>query len=629
MLQKLRDQTQSTGFKILVGAIIVVLTLFGFGASNLFLAADPEMARVGDHEITQNELAVETERERRRILATLGPEADDIDRLELQQTVLERLISRSVLEQAADGLGIRVPEDEVNRQLVESEAYQVEGQFNEAVYRQQVQALGYTPVEFIAAYTQALSMEQLQNGVAGSTVIPDWELGELIRVVNQRRDIAYLPLTTDLFAQPETIGDNDIALHYEENQFDYMTDESVDVEFVSLSVGDLVVDTEVSEEDLRSLYEDDRREALRDEQRDSAHILVQIDQNRNVEEAFALIKEIESKLSAGEEFESLAAQYSEDPGSAQNGGNLGQVGRGIFDPAFEEALWALQEPGEISPPVQSEFGLHLIRLNEVVASDYPEFEEVRESLISRVREASAGDLFTERVLELERLAFEERYSLTSTAEQMALEVQVVERVSQSDDRGIPQMGRPEVLQTLFSGDVLDGFNSEAVNLDDEVLIVRVRQVHDPEPVPLESVTDDIRSTLVREAAMGEIELALESGLARLEAGESVADIARSFGSTWQNFPLVRRVTPDVPASVLDAAFRLPRPVEGEKSVGSATIENGIALITVTNVVQGEMNTTEDAEIQQLRVLGEQRSSRFDFDGFYSAAAEEIGISRGG
>ena len=124
MLQKLRDQTQSTGFKILVGAIIVVLTLFGFGATNLFMGADPELAQVGDFEITQNVLAAETERERRRLLAQMGPEFDpsSIDTLQLQQYVLQQLISRQVLYQTTAGLGMRVTPDAVNEQLVTSPA---------------------------------------------------------------------------------------------------------------------------------------------------------------------------------------------------------------------------------------------------------------------------------------------------------------------------------------------------------------------------------------------------------------------------------------------------------------------------------------------------------------------------
>ena len=144
MLQQLRDQTQSTGFKILVVAIILVLTLFGFGATNVFLGGDPKVAQVGDFDITENVLNVETEREKRRILSQVGPDFDpnDIDRLQLQQSALNQLINRQVLYQTAADLGIKVSQKEVNKQLLASPVYQVGGEFNEAIYRQQLQVMG-------------------------------------------------------------------------------------------------------------------------------------------------------------------------------------------------------------------------------------------------------------------------------------------------------------------------------------------------------------------------------------------------------------------------------------------------------------------------------------------------------
>ena len=151
MLQQLRDQTQSTGFKVLVVAIILVLTLFGFGATNVFLGGDPKVAQVGDFDITESVLNIETEREKRRILSQVGPDFDpnDIDRLLLQQSALSQLINRQVLYQTASDLGISVSMEEVNKQLLASPVYQVDGKFNEAVYRSQLQILGYQPVEFL------------------------------------------------------------------------------------------------------------------------------------------------------------------------------------------------------------------------------------------------------------------------------------------------------------------------------------------------------------------------------------------------------------------------------------------------------------------------------------------------
>ena len=173
-----------------------VLTLFGVGATNMFLGPDPQVAKVGNYEITQSLLNVETEREKRRLLGRMGPDFDpsSIDQLQLQQYALQQLISRQVLIQSATGMGLATPEDAVNEELINAPAYQLDGTFNEAIYRQQVQALGYSPVDFVAEFGALMTSEQLRQGVMDSTALADWELAEIVRVINQRRDLAYLPL---------------------------------------------------------------------------------------------------------------------------------------------------------------------------------------------------------------------------------------------------------------------------------------------------------------------------------------------------------------------------------------------------------------------------------------------------
>ena len=161
MLQKLRDQTQSAGFKVLVVAIIFVLVLFGFGATNVFSVGDPEVAEVGDFAITETLLGVETERERRRILGQMGADFDpsDLDRLQLQQFALSQLINRQVFYQAAADLGITVSAEAVDDELRSSPAYQRDGAYDPALYLQQVQLLGYTPIDFMQEVSAALGSD--------------------------------------------------------------------------------------------------------------------------------------------------------------------------------------------------------------------------------------------------------------------------------------------------------------------------------------------------------------------------------------------------------------------------------------------------------------------------------------
>lgn len=634
MLQKLRDQTQSTGFQILVIAIIAVLVLFGFGATNLFMPGDPEIAQVGDFEITQNVLSIESERERRRLLAQMGEDfdPDSIDPLQLQQYALQQIINRQVLYQAAGEMGVGVSPDEVNKRLVESPAYQIEGRFDESVYLQQVRMMGYTPVEFLQLYGKESAVEQLRGGIVDTAILTDWELAEIVRVVNQRRDLAYLPLTVEQFKDQVTVSDEQIQTRYAEEQSSYMTELAVDVEYVSLEAQDLFNDPTISvtEEELRSLYEDERATALRDEQRESSHILIQVNADRSDAQALELITEIKARLAEGESFEELAEELSEDPGSATVGGSLGAVGKGIFDPAFEDMLWSMQEPGVVSEPVLTSFGYHLIRLDNVIERQYPDFDLEREGLELRVRQAKAQELFAERVSTLEELAYDERTALAASAQALGLEVRSAAQVSRTNNAEDNVLSNPGVLDALFSEDVLAGTNSELIAINNnQAVVVRVNEQYLPQPIELADVTEQIRSDLVREFAFLEIDKAKESGRARLEAGESATEIANSLGSQWQSFELATRVGANagIPQSVSELAFNLPRPPAGEKSIGVANLPDGAALVTVTRVIQGDMGSTADSEIAELRRVATSRAARLEYQSFFQAAEREIGVTR--
>ncbi len=633
MLQKLRDQTQSTGFKILVVAIIVVLTLFGFGATNLFLASSPQIAKVGDFEINQDVLAMETDRERVRFLSQVGEGFDpsSLDQLQLQEYALNQLINRQVLYQAADTLGVVTPKETVDGELLKAPQYQRDGVFDEAIYRQQVQMMRYTPAAFHNEFTRALSSEQLRRGIAESQTLPEWELMELVKVVSQKRDIAYLPLRVADFSEQVEVSENEVALRYEEEQSAYMTPLKVDVRYVSFGAEDLLDDERlaIDEESVRELYEEERRLALADEQRDSSHILLQVNDDRSAEQALSLMTEIQTRLNAGEDFAALAEELSEDPGSAAQGGSLGPVGKGVFDPAFEEALFALAEPGEVSDPVLSAFGYHLIRLDDIVVPEYPDFETQQEALERQVRLAEAGNLFADDALALERAVYDERSSLDGSAAELGLNVVAVNGVSRLAPGDDAVLANPRVMEAVFSADVLDGRNSDPIEIgEDQIVFVRVDEQYAPEPIPLAEVTEEIRADIVREKALQAIDEAQAAALEQLRAGASTVEVAREFGTEWQSFEAAARGgNPAIPSQVLTAAFDLPRPPGGEKALGVADLPDGAAVVTVTRVIPGDVNTTTDADLDELRRLAEGRISRLDFQSLFQAAEESIGVER--
>ena len=374
MLQQLRDQTQSTGFKVLVIAIIAVLVFFGFGATNVFSVGDPEVAEVGDFAITENILGVETERERRRILGQMGPDFDpnDIDRLQLQQYALSQLINSQVLYQTAENLDLTVSADSVNQELLQSPAYQRDGQFDQALYLQQVQMLGYRPEEFIDEYANAMGSSQLQQGIQNSALLAEWEIAEIYSVMEQRRDVAYLPLLVDDYATTVTVSDAEVAERYEAAQGAYMTERKVDVEYLELSVDAVAAasSVEVSEDELRSMYVSDQDAAMEASERDSAHILFEVTDARD--DAATLSLHVRS---VGESIEVMISpnwQKSSQMILARAGRRcLRLIRQRRLRSDVRASIVGVSRTRDVSEPVRTEFGYHLIKLVAISESAYP------------------------------------------------------------------------------------------------------------------------------------------------------------------------------------------------------------------------------------------------------------------
>ena len=631
MLQKLRDQTQSLFFKVLVGAIIFVLAIFGFGAFNLFLTTDPTIASVNGEDITQNLVAMEVERERRRLAAQYGENFDPnmIDPLMLQNSVINQLISRILLAQTAEDLGIGASDKQINRVVVENPTFQIDGRFEEPAYRRVVGMLGYSPAEFLELTGRLIGIEQLRRGITDSSFNTDWELRRHAGLLSQRRDIAYLAFTEDAFAESVLVDDEDVALRYEENLLDYMTEESVDLQYVELTLEGLGEDAsiELTEEDLIAAYETEKTATVLGEQRDSRHILLQVNDDRALEDALLEIASLKARIDAGEDFGGLAESHSEDPGSAPQGGELGPVTRGLFAPEFEDALWALQ-PGQLSGPVQTEFGVHLIQLNEVIVTEFPSFEEMSPQIESRLRRDEAARLFVERIRELDNLAFEQPDTLNGISDQLGLEIRSVSGITRSEGSGI--FGNVTLRQSVFTDEVLEqGYNSPAVEyLENRAVVARVMGRHEPETIPQADVADDIRAEIVAERARLEVEQAHASSLERVESGEGVADVADEYGLAWQTRELVRRNEAGIPAEVLSATFNLPRPVAGEKRVGSARGAGGDRyVVTLTRVEDGDVSTMTETEIEGMRQFLAGRGSNLDFEGYYEALQQDASIQR--
>ena len=565
MLQRMRDGAQSLGARIMVGIIVVVLTVFGFGAFNLFAVGEPVAAVVDGEEITEAALEAETERRRRNLLAQLGEDADPslIDTQALRTATLDGLVQRTLLTQFAGDLGIAVSDASLSREITANPEFQVDGAFDEDRFRATLASAGFSPLSYQERVAADERLTQVTGAIADTALVADREVRDAARVLLQRRDIAYLPVSSEPFIAAVELADEEIEARYESELDRYHTPETVDVEYVRLSFAAVMAGQDVTEAELRTAFDEAERDRLAagdTARRRGAHILLEVGDERSEEEAVALLNATRAEVEAGADFADKARALSEDAGSAAAGGDLGLAERDAFVEPFADALWELA-PGTMSAPVVTEFGVHLITLLEVEAVPAPTFEASRDALAETVKRQRAAEGFDERLRLMDEIAFEESDTLAGISETMGLAIAATAGITR--DAGEGPFTDAALRQALFQPDVLvEGYNSPAIRVGEDAVVARVAARHPPAERPLDEVREEIRATMAAERGGEQAAVATLAALAQLRDGAEVSEIAAAVGNEWVVREGVSGSADGAPQAILNAAFKLDPPPPG-------------------------------------------------------------------
>ena len=592
VLQRMRAGAQGIFAKILVALIVFVLAVFGFGAIDLFSVSEPIAATVNGDDITQRELELETQRQRSFQRGRLGANATDelLALMVRDDAVLAFLIDQQLLGQIANDLDLAISEETVQERLRRDLAG-----VDATTYRNWLANQGHTPSSFQSEVAQLEIREQLSDAFRATAFVTEREAQHTARLQYQRRDIAWLSFDIGELAAGVTVEDDEIEAHYGDNIDDYMTEATFDFDIVRLPRASLGKDVAIEEDAVVAAYEDEVA-ALQPKRR-SSHILLAVNDQRSVEDARRELEALRAEIEAGADFADKARQLSEDPGSASAGGDLGAVGKGVFAAAFAEALWA-REPGQLSAPVETEFGVHLIKLVDIEAPEVPALDERRDELVARLRDEEVRRLFDQALRDMEEIAFESD-SLAALAEygsEYALTVEPLDGIARASRDGL--LADTGVRDALFGDDVLlEGFNSRAVATEDEVVVGRLRADHPATERPLDEVREEIRTQLANERAQGLAEQAAFDALTALAAGDSPASVAERTSKDWQREDGVQISGGEAaPPAIVQTAFEMTAPASGERETEVATLADGSrAVVVLSGVSLADYGALVEAE----------------------------------
>ena len=574
MLVRMRNASQSWVAKFVAGVIIVVLTIFGFGAFNLFAVNEPAVATVNGEDITERRLASEVERQKQRIRATYGDSVTQaqIDQFVDEEFALRSLIDVELLMQASRDLDLTLSDLAFEKVLRTDPQFQTDsGEFDEELLRATLERGGLSVQTLRGLQEESTVRTQLLRALEDTAFSTDSETRLAAKFEKQVRDISVLEFALDQFEDPDSVTGEDVASYYELNTDLYMTEGTFDFEYVELKREQFITETSLSDEEIQDLYDADIAARESSAQRRGRHLLLKVDDNRSDEEALTLISELRARIEGGESLADLASELSEDEGSKRDGGDLGFSDREQWVKEFSDSLWSL-ELNEVSQPVKTSYGYHLIELLEVEELDLPSLEDQRDALVEEHRLALATDALKEALTEVDRLAFEQSDSLQPIVDDFDVEISEIVGVDQFSNDGV--LANQGVRSAFMESDVIDnGFNSRVVEVGDSSIVVG-RLTHRTEPTlrPFEDVSDDIRQTLAEESAAAARDAKLDGVLTQLLEDRDYDAASRAADSDWVVYERQKRDDFTVDPAILDAAFAQPLPSDGERVIISAESE---------------------------------------------------------
>jgi peptidyl-prolyl cis-trans isomerase D len=630
VLQSIRDRLTGIIAVFVLGLLIIPFAFVG--VSSYFTSdAVNAVAVVNDEEITVNEFSQGFQTYRRQMQARLGAAFDPerFDQAVVRRSYLDQLIDEQLLAQVSIDAGLTVSNEMLAQTIRELPAFQVDGEFNADVYQANLAAQGLTPQQFEQNIRTTMVLSQLPTAIAASAISTDWEKQDFARLQDQERTFRAIIVPAEPMAdaaaevepaegeaEAETdapaeataeaepgmeaeVDEEALLAWYEDNQNLYRSEEQVVIEYLELNAAELGGSVEPDEEVLRARFEEQQARFITPESRQVSHILLeleaeaaQVDEETRRREA----EEIARRAQEGEDFAELAREYSEDFGSAEQGGDLGWIEPGFMVQAFEDAAYELTLENPVSEPIRTGFGWHVIQLRDIRPAEGMTYTEARDILLEEYRVEADERRFIEQADRLVDIIYEDPTTLSAAAEELGLEIQEAGPFGRLGGEGIA--ANQNVVAASFSDLVLGQRSvSDPIDLgENHIVLVHLKEYLPEAVMPLEQVRDRVVESVRRQRAMDAAQAQAEELLAALGEGAAIGDLAESRGLELVEADVAKRNSPQIEARLREQVFLMPAPVEGSPVTEVIELDNGYAVVELDDVRDGGLS--EDDELSK-------------------------------
>lgn len=601
MLEAIREKFTGWIAILIIGLISLTLVI-SFGNMDQTPLENDVVITVNSKEISLFDYREEFSNQLQRYQEVFGDQVPKILEESIKESTTDSLVLKNLLLDYIDQQGYRVSPEYVAELIKENSQFRLGDVFTKENYAAILASQGTTIPEFENNLRVQLEINQLRRAVIDTSFMTAGEFRRFVQLQMQERSGEYLAISNQQFIKDVAIKSENIESYYQENPDFFMTEEQIDVEYIAIDIDDIAASIEFNDEDLKKYYEENIERFVSNEERRSRHILIAIDEQDSEESALDLVTSLKNRLSAGEAFEILAKEFSNDPGSAENGGDLGWAERGLFVPEFDETLFNL-EINQISEPVKTQFGYHIIQLNELKTGVQQNFEEIEYDLRFEYSRLLAEETLFDLAGQMDDLSLQAFNELDSVALKLELPIQVMNAVTRNSSTLLNE--DPELIQLLFNPVSIEQTeNTPVFEINNTILVARVAEHRLPMIKEYALVKDQIVSFLEEEMATKLAGDYANKILQDFSEFSSFEKLAEDNSLEVIGFDSVLRSNTDIPSSLLDPIFKFSKQdIENNKVIDVQDSEN-IYLIKLTEINPGKLEKFSDEE----RTAGKQQIS---------------------
>lgn len=605
---------------VILGIIFVPFAFFGISNFN-FLSAG-WVARVNDVEISQFQL--ENAYQNQLLQLSEFGELPAEYLTSIKSGILEGLIRDTLVRVHVAKSGYRIDDAMVTAVIQGATQFQEGGVFNKELYYTWLDQTAQDAGLFEAQQRQGIRISQLRRGIGATAFVTPAEYRRYLNLFGEQRQVSIATFDVAALAETVVVKEEDIMAYYDARPNAFLSPETVDFEYIELRRDVLTQAIEISEEELLQYYEESTNRFQHDEQRRARHILITFDDDEAAAEEQAAA--LTARARAGEPFEDLARQYSKDGGTSGQGGDLGIILQSQMPGALGDAIFAMQK-GEIQGPVRSDFGFHVVRLDDIAGGGPLAFDEVRGELEGELKTRAADAEF----LELERKLVDALFDVNELqvmAETSGLEVALATGYTRTG--GAPFGGSQAVIDAVFDESVLtDGQISDVIEIDiNRTAVIQVKAYHPEVRKTVDDVRDEITFTLQSERALNMIQDRARRFSDALKDGQAFAAAALEVEAAVTPSVIVGRQDEAIDARVLNEIFRARKPAPGNARIDSAMTTTGdYAVFMITAVIPGRPEAIPLADRDARKDDLESKSGAADFSAYVTELGRRASIER--